>query len=102
VVAISAKVIGPRMEPGLPRFLATLGLVLPLSLIGARLFAAVFEIPFTRYRSWSALRDAFRARFGRPAVAAPTSPAAPAGPLAAGPTASAAPAIALTTSAEPE
>jgi peptidoglycan/LPS O-acetylase OafA/YrhL len=91
VVAISAKVIGPRMEPGLPRFLATLALVLPLSLIGARLFAAVFEIPFTRHRSWSALRDAARARFGRPAVAAPTSPAAPA-----------APAIALTTTAEPE
>jgi peptidoglycan/LPS O-acetylase OafA/YrhL len=39
-------------DPGLPRFFATLALAVPLALVLARLFAAVFEIPFQRHRGW--------------------------------------------------
>lgn len=70
VVAIGTKVVGPYVDGGLPRFLLTFVLAVPLSLVAARLFAAVFEIPFTRYRSWDALREAARARF-RPSPATP-------------------------------
>jgi peptidoglycan/LPS O-acetylase OafA/YrhL len=70
VVAVSEKIVGPHFAPGLPRFLLTLAIVLPLSLVGARWFAAVFEIPFQRYRSWAALRDAARNRW-RPVPAVP-------------------------------
>ncbi|MFF5288745.1 acyltransferase family protein [Paractinoplanes globisporus] len=87
VVAISEKVVGPRMDPGLPRFLVTLVIAVPLSVFTARWFAALFEIPFQRYRSWSALRAAARARF-RPADAvAPTSPAPSPAPVINAPTA---------------
>jgi peptidoglycan/LPS O-acetylase OafA/YrhL len=70
VVAIGTKVVGPHLHPGLPRFLLTLALALPISLVTARWFAAVFEIPFVRHRSWAELREAIRARL-RPAVVEP-------------------------------
>jgi peptidoglycan/LPS O-acetylase OafA/YrhL len=62
VVAVGTKIVAPHVRAGLPRFLVTLVLVVPLSLVAARWFAAVFEIPFQRYRSWSALREAMLAR----------------------------------------
>lgn len=80
VVAIGTKVVGPHVHGGLPRFFLTLALALPISLVAAHLFATVFEIPFTKYRSWDALRAAVRARL-RPSAAEPapaTEPAAPA------------------------
>jgi peptidoglycan/LPS O-acetylase OafA/YrhL len=40
------------VHPGLPRFFATVVLAVPLALVLARLFAAVFEIPFQRHRGW--------------------------------------------------
>ncbi|MDF5755012.1 acyltransferase [Spongiactinospora sp. TRM90649] len=58
VVAVSALVVVPITEPGGGRLAATLGLALPLTLVVARLFAAVFELPFQRHRTWPALRDA--------------------------------------------
>jgi peptidoglycan/LPS O-acetylase OafA/YrhL len=80
VVAISAKVVAPHVAPGLARFGVTLALAVPVSVLAARWFGAVFEIPFQRYRSWAALRDAARTRPGRtpvlpepvPAVAEPS------------------------------
>jgi hypothetical protein len=42
----------------------TLGLGVPISLLTARWFAAIFEIPFQRYRSWASLRSAAQARHG--------------------------------------
>jgi peptidoglycan/LPS O-acetylase OafA/YrhL len=84
VVAIGTKVVGPHLRAGLPRFFLTLALAVPLSLIAARWFAAVFEIPFTRYRSWAALRDATRARL-RPSTVPPApvpgAAAVPAAPV---------------------
>jgi peptidoglycan/LPS O-acetylase OafA/YrhL len=40
------------VPPGLPTFALTLGLAVPLALVLAGLFAAVFEIPFQRHRGW--------------------------------------------------
>jgi peptidoglycan/LPS O-acetylase OafA/YrhL len=49
IVAVVYKlIVAGRVTPGVPAFLVSLALVLPLSLGFARLFAAVFEIPFQR------------------------------------------------------
>lgn len=63
VVAIYELVVAPRVAHGVPALLVTLAIAVPVSVITARLFAAVFEIPFQRHRSWSALRAAARTRF---------------------------------------
>jgi peptidoglycan/LPS O-acetylase OafA/YrhL len=74
VVAISAKVVAPHVAPGLARFGVTLAIAAPLSVFAARWFGALFEIPFQRYRSWAALRDAARARVRRaPALPEPAA-----------------------------
>jgi peptidoglycan/LPS O-acetylase OafA/YrhL len=53
VVAVSRTLTGHGLVPrGLPLFLVTLVVAVPLSLGFARLFAAVFEIPFQRHRGW--------------------------------------------------
>ena len=73
VLGISRTVAAHYAAPGLPAFWVTLGLGVPISLLTARWFAAIFEIPFQRYRSWAALRGAAQARRGieqRPATAA--------------------------------
>jgi peptidoglycan/LPS O-acetylase OafA/YrhL len=61
VVAVSRRVAQPLAPPGLPAFWVTVALAVPASLLGAWLFARVFEIPFQRYR-------------GRPALDAVTHP----------------------------
>lgn len=65
VVAVSTLVVNPRVALGLPAFLATTALAVPLSLLAGRLFAAVFELPFQRHRSWPALHAAVAARLSR-------------------------------------
>ena len=56
VVIVVARKIAPEFfPPGLHRFAFTVLVGVPLSLIGAALFAAVFEKPFQRNRSWRAL-----------------------------------------------
>jgi peptidoglycan/LPS O-acetylase OafA/YrhL len=50
VVAISRRVVAPRVAAGLPAFWVTVALAVPLSLVSARLFAAIFEIPIQRHR----------------------------------------------------
>jgi peptidoglycan/LPS O-acetylase OafA/YrhL len=58
VVVISRKLATPHVAPGLPAFWVTLAVAAPISIVAARSFAALFEIPFQRYRSWAALRAA--------------------------------------------
>ncbi|GIH62493.1 acyltransferase family protein [Microbispora siamensis] len=58
VVVVNRLVLGPRLAPGVPMFLATLALAVPLTLLAAWLFATVFELPFQRHRGWGALRAA--------------------------------------------
>lgn len=65
VVAVYTKFVEPRYAAGVPAFLATVLIAGTISVIGARLFAAVFEIPFQRYRSWGALRAATQPRISR-------------------------------------
>jgi len=81
VVAISLKLVAPRLGHGTAAFLVTTVLAGGLSLAGAWLFAKVFESPFQRHRSWAALMEAGARRpeprrHGQvPAVAGCDSPA---------------------------
>lgn len=74
VVAIYQLVVAPRVDAGLPAFLAVLALAVPAALLTARLFAAVFELPFQRYRSWPELHGAARARLSRRRAAVRPAP----------------------------
>ncbi|GAA4225314.1 peptidoglycan/LPS O-acetylase OafA/YrhL [Streptosporangium album] len=65
VVVLFQSVVAPHLPAGLPSFLTVLALAVPVSLLAARSFAAVFELPFQRHRSWPALRAAARARMSR-------------------------------------
>jgi peptidoglycan/LPS O-acetylase OafA/YrhL len=65
VVVISRKIAVFHAAPGLPRFWFTLLLAVPMSLVAARVFAAVFEFPFQRYRSWTPMKAAARARWAQ-------------------------------------
>jgi peptidoglycan/LPS O-acetylase OafA/YrhL len=62
VVATSVLLIRPLVLPGVPAFLMTVAIGVPLALAFARLFAEVFDLPFQRHKSWPALRVAMRAR----------------------------------------
>jgi peptidoglycan/LPS O-acetylase OafA/YrhL len=63
VVVVYTKFVAPHYTPGLPAFVATVLIAGTISVVAARLFAAVFEIPFQRYRRWPALRSAIQARY---------------------------------------
>jgi peptidoglycan/LPS O-acetylase OafA/YrhL len=62
VVVLYEKVVAGRVGHGGPSFLLALAVVVPATVLFARAFAAVFEIPFQRHRGWPpALRVAVRA-----------------------------------------
>jgi peptidoglycan/LPS O-acetylase OafA/YrhL len=58
VIAVSYGIVLGRVPTGVPAFLVLVAIVVPLTVAFARLFAAVFEIPFQRHRGWHALRRA--------------------------------------------
>ena len=62
VVAVWTKIVAPNVRPGVPMLLTTLAIGVPLSVIAARLFASVFELPFTKHRTWPELKAAILAR----------------------------------------
>ncbi len=62
VVTVHHALRGAGLGPGMPMFLLTLGLAVPLSVVFAMSFASLFEIPFQRHRSWAAWRDVVSAR----------------------------------------
>jgi peptidoglycan/LPS O-acetylase OafA/YrhL len=63
VIMIVARKIAPEfLPPGPSRFWFTLLVGLPSSLLGASLFAAVFETPVKRNRSWKAFLPARRSK----------------------------------------
>jgi peptidoglycan/LPS O-acetylase OafA/YrhL len=75
VVAVSFGLVLGRVATGTPAFFVLAAILLPVTVCFARLFAAVFEIPFQRYRGWTPLRQAMSARMWQlrrtgPAVAA--------------------------------
>jgi peptidoglycan/LPS O-acetylase OafA/YrhL len=53
VVVVYEEIVAGRVPQGVPAFLVTLALALPLTIAFARVFASVFEIPFLRRRSSS-------------------------------------------------
>jgi peptidoglycan/LPS O-acetylase OafA/YrhL len=56
VAIVCERIVAGRVASGVPFFLVSLALVLPLTLGFARAFAAVFEIPFQRPRSAAGVR----------------------------------------------
>jgi peptidoglycan/LPS O-acetylase OafA/YrhL len=46
VVVVYEKVVAGRVRQGVPAFVVTLALVVPLTIVFARVFASLFEIPF--------------------------------------------------------
>jgi peptidoglycan/LPS O-acetylase OafA/YrhL len=53
VAIVCERIVAGRVATGVPAFLVSLALALPLTIVFARVFAAVFEIPFQRRRSAS-------------------------------------------------
>ena len=51
VAIVYEKIVAGRVGQGVPAFLVSLAIVLPLTIVFARLFASVFERPFLRPRS---------------------------------------------------
>jgi peptidoglycan/LPS O-acetylase OafA/YrhL len=51
VVVVYEKIVAGRVGQGVPAFLVSIGLVLPLTVVFARVFARIFETPFLRRRS---------------------------------------------------
>lgn len=64
VIAVSYGLVLGRVAPGTPTFLVLSAVLLPVTVGFARLFAAVFELPFQRHRGWAPLRQAFLDRWG--------------------------------------
>jgi peptidoglycan/LPS O-acetylase OafA/YrhL len=52
VMVVYEKIVAGRVRQGVPAFLVTLALVLPLTIVFARLFASVFETRFRQHLSW--------------------------------------------------
>jgi peptidoglycan/LPS O-acetylase OafA/YrhL len=51
VAIVYEKIVAGRVSPGVPAFVISLAIVLPLTIVFARLFASVFEKPFLRRQS---------------------------------------------------
>jgi peptidoglycan/LPS O-acetylase OafA/YrhL len=62
VIAVYYGVLRWWIPRGTPTFLVTCAIAVPLTVGFARLFAAVFELPFQRRRGWSAVREAAHLR----------------------------------------
>jgi peptidoglycan/LPS O-acetylase OafA/YrhL len=62
VVVVYERVVAGRASPGVPAFLVSLALVVPLTIAFARVFASAFETPFRSPRSTGPLRQSVRNR----------------------------------------
>jgi peptidoglycan/LPS O-acetylase OafA/YrhL len=65
VIAVSYGLVLGRIPPGTPTFLVLAVVLLPTTIGFARLFAAVFELPFQRHRGWAPIRLAAGLRLRR-------------------------------------
>jgi peptidoglycan/LPS O-acetylase OafA/YrhL len=64
VVMVVIRKIAPEfVSAGLPTFWFTLVVGVPASVLGAWLFAEIFELPFKRNRSWESMLSAGRSRW---------------------------------------
>ncbi|MBB5891118.1 acyltransferase family protein [Kutzneria kofuensis] len=71
VVVVYTVVVGPLFGTGLGAFGVMLLICVPVTIAFARGFAAVFEIPFVKHRSWAALRAAMTTRTAKPKIEEP-------------------------------
>jgi peptidoglycan/LPS O-acetylase OafA/YrhL len=55
VVVVYEKLVAGRIRQGVPAFLVLVVIAVPATLLFARLFASVFEIPFRNHRGWRAI-----------------------------------------------
>jgi peptidoglycan/LPS O-acetylase OafA/YrhL len=62
VIAVSYGLVLGRVAPGAPTFLVLVAVLLPTTVCFARLFAAVFELPFQRHRGWAPMVEAVSGR----------------------------------------
>jgi peptidoglycan/LPS O-acetylase OafA/YrhL len=53
VVIVYEEIVAGRIHRGVPAFLVTLALTLPLTILFARAFSSVFEARFLKRRRWS-------------------------------------------------
>jgi peptidoglycan/LPS O-acetylase OafA/YrhL len=58
VVLVHEKIVAGRVPQGAPAFLVTFAIAVPLTIVVARVFASLFEIPFQRRRSRSRVAGA--------------------------------------------
>ncbi len=75
VIAVSYGLVRGRVASVTLMFLVLVAILLPVTVGFARMFAAVFEIPFQRHRGWTPLRQAMSARLRqlRPEESAPVA-----------------------------
>jgi peptidoglycan/LPS O-acetylase OafA/YrhL len=73
VIAVSYGLVLGRVATGTPMFFVLAAILLPVTVGFARLFAAVFELPFQRHRGWVPLRQAMSARLGQLRRAGPAA-----------------------------
>ncbi len=75
VIAVSYGLVRGRVTSGTPMFFVLVAILLPMTVCFARMFAAVFELPFQRHRGWIPLRQAMSARLRqlRPVSPAPVA-----------------------------
>ena len=62
IIAVSFGLIRGHVTAGTPTFFVLIAILLPVTVCFARMFAAVFELPFQRHRGWIPLRQAMSAR----------------------------------------
>jgi peptidoglycan/LPS O-acetylase OafA/YrhL len=62
VVIVYEKIVAGRVPQGVPAFVVSIALVLPLTIAFSRVFASVFEPPFVRLRAWSRAARRLHAR----------------------------------------
>ena len=58
VIAVAYGLVLPRVPTGTPTFFVLVAILVPTTVVFARLFAAVFEYPFQRHRRWRSLMQA--------------------------------------------
>jgi peptidoglycan/LPS O-acetylase OafA/YrhL len=64
VVLVNHGVRRLDVGAGMPTFVLTLAIAVPLAVVFAVSFASLFEIPFQRHRSWAAWRDVVAGKWG--------------------------------------
>src|ERR1039457_2120830 len=75
VIAVSYGLVLGRVATGTPTFFVLAAILLPVTVCFARLFAAVFEIPFQQHRGWRAPRRGLRPGLCRRGQTAPPAAA---------------------------